>query len=148
MKRGNVDTLAGKLILSDLQLRGVARTNHYAAALFSELTRQRKPKSARPASDDHNFPGDGFTARTSARLPCQLRRARHSRGPGSYALSRLQHHLDAVVFLRRENRVHLRPFFELRAVGDDVRRIDLAVLDAIQQRTQVALHVGLAHFES
>ena len=49
--------------------------------------------------------------------------------------------------LSRKVLVHLRGVVEADAVGDDERRVDLALLDALQQRRQVAVHVGLAHLQ-
>src|SRR5436305_175657 len=61
-----------------------------------------------------------------------------------YSVLRLQHDLDAVVFLVVEEPVAIGRVIEAQAMRDDEARIDLAVLDAFQQRLHVPMHVTLA----
>src|SRR3954470_725114 len=60
---------------------------------------------------------------------------------------RLQHDFDAAVFLVFERLVHVRRLLERDTVRDHERRIELARLDAIEQRLHVSHHVGLTHLE-
>src|SRR4051794_33630467 len=62
-------------------------------------------------------------------------------------LPRLQHDLDALVLLVAEHAEAMRRFVERQLVGDQERRVDLATLDALEQRTHVALHVRLTRAE-
>src|SRR6478672_2183867 len=65
----------------------------------------------------------------------------------NHAASRLQHHLDAFILLVLEDVVAVRRLVERQRVGDDASGIDVAVLDALEQRLQVALHMGLASLD-
>jgi hypothetical protein len=57
---------------------------------------------------------------------------------------RLQYHLDALVLLIDEHVVSLRCIVETHLVRHHKARIDLASLDAAQQRLQIPLYVRLA----
>src|SRR4051812_11963429 len=56
----------------------------------------------------------------------------------------LENDLDAVIFLVDERLVTVRRLVELQRVRNDEARVDLAFLDALEERLHVALHVGLA----
>src|SRR5579875_1808226 len=58
--------------------------------------------------------------------------------------SGLEHDLYAVVLLVLEDVVAVRRLPQRQRVGDDPGRVDLAALDALQQRLHVPLHVALA----
>lgn len=59
--------------------------------------------------------------------------------------SGLQHDLDAAVFLVAEGLVGFRHFVERDPVRDDEGRIDLALLDFLEERFEVAMYVRLPH---
>ena len=61
--------------------------------------------------------------------------------------SGLQHDLDAAVLLVAEHLVAVGRVVERQPVRDDERRVDLALLDPLQQRLHVPVDVGLAHLE-
>ena len=65
----------------------------------------------------------------------------------SEGTSRLQHYLNALVFLVAEDAVAVGGVIELHMVGDDERGFDVAVLDAFEQRAHVSLTMGLARFQ-
>src|SRR4051812_20401290 len=74
--------------------------------------------------------------------------------PASYVASaiatsrlRIQHDLDAAVLLVAERLVQTRAVLELGAMGDHEGRVDLALLDPMQQVVRPAVHMGLAHAE-
>src|SRR5205807_4460531 len=62
--------------------------------------------------------------------------------------SRLHHDLDAAVLLVAKRLVELRPLRERRAMRDHEGRIDLALLNPLEQLRQIALHRRLRHAES
>src|SRR6185295_10086488 len=53
--------------------------------------------------------------------------------------------LDSAVFLALEELVGARRVVERHAVSHDERGVDAALFDELQQRGDVAVHVGLAH---
>src|SRR5437899_5257624 len=55
-----------------------------------------------------------------------------------------QHDLDAFVLLVAEHAISGRRLVEAHAVRDDEARIDVALRKALEQRAQVAMHVGLS----
>src|SRR5437588_265613 len=55
--------------------------------------------------------------------------------------------LDAVVVLLLEGLVSLGGVVEFHPMGDDARRINVALLDALQERMQIAMDVGLSHLK-
>lgn len=57
--------------------------------------------------------------------------------------TRFQHNLDAIVFLFIENLEPVGRFIKGQAVRNDERRINLALLDAFEQRAEIAWHVRL-----
>src|SRR5690348_185208 len=57
---------------------------------------------------------------------------------------RLEDDLQALLLLVLEDLVAVRRLVERQAVRDDEAGVDLAALDAVQQRPHVALHVALA----
>ena len=57
---------------------------------------------------------------------------------------RFQHDLDAVVVLVLEDVVSVRCIVKTHRMCDDERWVNVAVLDQLQQRSHVSLHVRLA----
>src|SRR5258708_39043294 len=60
---------------------------------------------------------------------------------------RIQHDLDTLIFLIQKHPVSLRRLVEPHMMRDDEARVDLPVLDAIEQWTQVPLHVALPRLQ-
>src|SRR5690606_33652695 len=60
---------------------------------------------------------------------------------------RLEDHLDAAVALVAKHRIGLRRLLQRQAMGDDDTGVYLALLDALQQRTQIAVDVGLPRLQ-
>src|SRR4051812_11386285 len=56
----------------------------------------------------------------------------------------LQHDLDAAVLLVAERAIHLRSLRQWNGVSDDEGRVDLAVLDALDQFVCPAIDVSLS----
>src|SRR3954453_7081827 len=59
-------------------------------------------------------------------------------------LLRFEHDLLAVVLLVAEHRIAFRSVFERHAMRDDETRVYFALLDALEQRFHVAVHVTLS----
>src|SRR5690606_11352913 len=64
------------------------------------------------------------------------------------ALRRLQHDLFAVVVFVHEHLVALRCVGQRQSMGNDETRIDLALLDPIEQRLHVTLDMALPRADS
>src|SRR5436189_6160706 len=60
---------------------------------------------------------------------------------------RLHDHLDAAVALVAERSIRGRRIFECNTMCDHKRRVEIAALDSLEQRTQVAHHMGLPHLQ-
>src|SRR5258708_6448681 len=60
---------------------------------------------------------------------------------------RLEDHLDALVLLVAKQAIGGRRVVERQPVGDDERRIDLTLFDALEQRTQILHDMRLPHLE-
>src|SRR4051794_6521052 len=60
---------------------------------------------------------------------------------------RLQHHLDTAIVLVLKHRIALGRIFELELVCNHERWVDLAALNAIEQRAEILVNMRLAHFE-
>ena len=54
---------------------------------------------------------------------------------------RLQHHLDALIFLVLEDVVTVGRFIQGHGVRNHASRVDFAPLNALQQRLHIALHM-------
>jgi chorismate mutase len=55
-----------------------------------------------------------------------------------------QNDLDAVIFLVHEHAVAVRRIAKLHLMRNDEARIDLAILNSLEQRFHVAMNVALA----
>src|SRR5579871_584339 len=64
-------------------------------------------------------------------------------GRGAAAFAGLQHDLYAVLLFVLEDLIGPRRLIEREPMRDDEARIDLALLNALQQRSQIAMHVRL-----
>src|SRR3712207_3658224 len=68
----------------------------------------------------------------------------HRLATGATCPLRPEHDLHTVVLLVLEHVVAARRLVERKLVRDDVAGVDVPVLDALEQRSEVALHVALA----
>src|SRR5581483_2019234 len=68
-------------------------------------------------------------------------------GKSTFRDLRLQHDFEAVVSLVLEELVAARSLAQRDPVRDDERRVDVAVLDALEQRAHVAVDVALARLD-
>ena len=71
------------------------------------------------------------------------------RGPiplgGDFVRPRVDHYFGNVVLFIPPYFVYFRGLIERDAMGDDVTRIDLPLLDSLQQRFHIVVHVRLTH---
>jgi hypothetical protein len=56
--------------------------------------------------------------------------------------SRLQDDFDTTFLLVPEDAITLRRIFQRESMRDNERRVDLALLDAIEEPVHIALHMG------
>ena len=148
-KAGAVEDVGRPLAPIACSGRGITR--YAAAGAMTRCAQASRAKLGRPAQRPITpsccFMATGRGRVTPARAiqaPCMAGRVGPSRRISQRPVLRRHDHLDAAILFGIEAGIGGRGIGQIVAMGDDEGRVDQALLDGVEQRLEILLHMRLA----